>query len=269
MSACSACSIALRSESIHARAAATAVWHSSSMASIGAGAAPPGMVRVARAATGSRACETSTSSGRPTISARGGFEGVAVERGGVPHDAVRGAVVEAGLEADRLGDVGRHRAALAQRALGSLRVDGQALGDRGGEPEQPCREVDRAGDLAVREEQVVGAAGGCPLRGEHAGGAADQRAGAAAQDDERVRVALLRHQGAGSAQLVADPHQAELVAAVDLDVLGEAAGSDRRDRGVGGEVGEPVGLPVGVAGVVDEPAEAQQLGEPLAVEREP
>ena len=72
-----------------------------------------------------------------------------------------------------------------------------------------------------------------------------------------------------SAQPVADPHQAELVAAVDLDVLGEAAGSDRRDRGVRGEVGEPVGLPVGVAGVVDEPAEAQQLGEPLAVEREP
>ena len=112
-------------------------------------------------------------------------------------------------EAERLGDVGGER--LRGRARRSR--ERQALGDRGGEVDGAGRELDRAGDLAVGVEQVVRAAGRRALRGEHAGRAAEQRARGAADHGERVRVALLRHQRAGAAELVADGEQAELVAA--------------------------------------------------------
>ena len=62
-------------------------------------------------------------------------------------------------------------ARIDQRKLGHVhqRQLGRVVGDR------RRRQVDRAGQLAVRVQQVVGAPGRRALGGEHAGGAADQR----------------------------------------------------------------------------------------------
>ena len=84
---------------------------------------------------------------------------------------------------------------------------------------------------------------------------------------ERVRVALLRHQGARARMRVGQLDQAELVARVDLEVLGElreVRGGDRERRE---QLGVHVPLPGGVLRVHHEAVAAEQLGEPRAIER--
>ena len=227
-------------------AAAIVAPASASIASIGAVAAPPVTVRVARAA--------SVSHVRRGVEPERGLAELAVLRERARHDLVGRPVVDACVLRERLGDV---RGEVAGGS--SDRVEGQALGDRGGEVDRARGELDRAADLAVGVEQVVGPARGRALGGEHAGRAAEQRAGRAADDGERVRVALLWHQRAGAAERVADVDEAELVAGVELEVLGEAARGGGGQRGVEGRLGDVVGAPHRVAGVGDRGVEAEQV----------
>ena len=129
------------------------------------------------------------------------------------------------------------------------------------------RQADGLGRLAVGVEQVVGAPRRRALRRGQAGGAPDQRPRRAADDRQRVGVSLLRHQRAGAAVLGGEAEEAERLARVDLEVLGQAAGGRRRERRVRDELDEPVGLPHRVARVRDHRVEAELARQPLAIGR--
>ena len=90
----------------------------------------------------------------------------------------------------------------------------------------------------------------------------------AADHDERVRVALLWHQRAGAAERVADRAAGRTRRC--RRARGPRRGGSRRGgrRRVPGGLGEAVRLPHRVARVLDRAVEAEQGGEPLAVERE-
>ena len=142
----------------------------------------------------------------------------------------------------------------------------RALRDGRGEVDDARGELDCSRGLAIGVEQVVRAAGGGALGREGAGRASEQRARRAADHDQRVRVALLRHQRAGATQRVADLEKAELVTLVDLEVLGEAAGVGGRGCRVPHGLGQAVGGPHGVARVLDRGVEAEPSRESFAVD---
>src|SRR5207249_7410553 len=99
------------------------------------------------------------------------------------------------------------------------------------------------------------------------GQVADRLAGLRPDGCERVRVLLLRHECAGAAVRVGELDEAELLARVDLEVLAELCLVRRGDRERREQLEVDVGLPGGVLRVLDERLAAQQLSEPVAVER--
>ena len=102
---------------------------------------------------------------------------------------------------------------------------------------------------------------------EHRRQLARRDAGLGADDRERVGVALLRHQGAGAAVAVGQPHGGELLAREDLQVLAELRAVGRRGGDRRRQLDVAVGLPHRVLGVGHDPGAAEQLGQALAVER--
>ena len=95
------------------------------MASIGPGAAPPGTVRAAMAASGSSAESSAPERGRVERPAGDGATDLVVDR----------AVVPAGAQADRLRDVGGHGEALAdargrRAALSTVTLSAHAAASR-------------------------------------------------------------------------------------------------------------------------------------------
>ena len=106
----------------------------------------------------------------------------------------------------------------------------------------------------VRDRQ-----GGADVAGGLTGLGADRREG--------VRIALLRHQGAGARVAVGQLDQAELVAGVDLEVLCELREVRGRDRERREQLGVDVPLPGGVLRVLHQTLAPEQLRQPGAVER--
>ena len=124
------------------------------------------------------------------------------------------------------------------------------------------------GDLAVGEDEVVGAGARRLDHRKEARQPPDQHPGGAPHDREGVGVALLRHQDAGAGVRAGEIDEVELLAVPDLEVLRQLA-QRRSEAGRGGEdVDQAVGLPHRVPGVVDQAVEAQQRRRAVPVEAE-
>ena len=85
---------------------------------------------------------------------------------------------------------------------------------------------------------------------------------------ERDRVALLRHDAAALHEAVAEAHVAELRGAPEQQVLHEAAVADEQHRRRRRALEQVVDRGDAAVGVAGRPAEAEQLGGQLAIDRE-
>ena len=182
---------------------------------------------------------------------------------------VRAAVVDpAGLH-DVLGEVGGLRESRLERGSHPGRVHLQGAHHAAGEPRGPQRQVQRAGHLAVGEDEVVAAGRRGLGHRQQPGQPADQGAGRAPDDGQRIRVPLLRHEHAGPAVAVGQGDVVELLTGPDLQVLGQLGLGQGQARGRADHVEQAVDLPHRVTGVLGDGAEAQQGGDVPPVGAQP
>ena len=180
---------------------------------------------------------------------------------------MRAAVVEAALEREDIGDVGRRDEALPRDLLEARRPQLDPVQHGGREPRDRDRLVERPRNRAVQKVEVIRTSGAGVQGRECSCQVAGSLAGLGSDRGEGVRVLLLRHQRARPAVRIAELDEPELLARVDLEVLAELALVRGRDREGREQLDVDVGLPRRVLRMLDDPVAAEQLGEPRSVER--
>ena len=114
---------------------------------------------------------------------------------------------------------------------------------------------------------MIGACRAGVQRRDRRGQITGRLAGLRTDRGESVRVLLLGHERARAAVRVGELDQPELLAGVDLEVLGELALMGGRYRERREQLDVHVGLPGGVLRMLDQPVAAEQLGKTGPVER--
>ena len=255
-----------RAASLHDSFAARVASSPASIASIAASDEEPICRRAAAHAAGSsaaRSVASSSATGRPIAASAAADEARRRQRrrrlarldevaDGPADDLVRAAVVEAALEREDVGDVGRGDEALARDLLEARRPQLDPVQHGRRQPRDRDRLVERPRDRAVQEVEVVGASRAGVQRRERGSQVAGSLAGLRADRGERVRVLLLRHQRARAAVRVGELDEPELLARVDLEVLAELALVRGRDRERREQLDVDVRLPGRVLRVLDQ-----------------
>ena len=186
-----------------------------------------------------------------------------------PDDDVSGAVVHSADLHQVLGEVGGLGVAGAQLLGHPLGVDPHRAHHPGDQPGDPQAQVERPRHLAIGENQVVAAGGRALGHREEPGQPPDDDPGGTADDGQRVRVAFLRHEHAGSGVGVRQINEVELAARPDLQVLSQFA-EPGQQAGRGGQyVDQAIDLPHRVAGVLDHATEPQRVGDEATVREQP
>ena len=148
-------------------------------------------------------------------------------------DAVRVAVVEPAFDHDHLGEIGRLAVALERPAgheLGSKARPPHHAGHQRERRRSPCR--GRAGPLRSAKMRLSTCADGVLPDVGHRGEPADLHAGHAANEGQRVRVLLLRHDHADARVAVGQLDEARTPGSPRSEVLGETVEltQERGDR---------------------------------------